>query len=194
MPIQSLDSQLLLLINHGTANPLFDVLMPALSDRGYLLILPFLVYMIGCSFQQNSVDGNRQAAYAAGAIGLACVAVYLGFQVEDSAKNAIERVRPCRALDTVRMITACPKSFSMPSGHAISSFSFATPLFYLTRSFMSREWRYYPLALAALVAFSRLYLGVHYPSDVLVGAATGASIGMALSVIYQRMTRNSAQK
>ncbi len=45
MTIQSLDTQLLLLINHGTENTLFDILMPALSYQGYLLILPFLLYM-----------------------------------------------------------------------------------------------------------------------------------------------------
>jgi hypothetical protein len=46
MTIQALDTQLLLLVNHGTANGLFDILMPALSERGYLLIIPFLLAML----------------------------------------------------------------------------------------------------------------------------------------------------
>jgi undecaprenyl-diphosphatase len=87
----------------------------------------------------------------------------------------------------IRIIVPCPKSYSMPSGHALSSFAFALPLVYLTRDYIALVWRLYPLLLASLIAFSRVYLGVHYPSDVLAGALLGAFMGLALSSLYQLM-------
>lgn len=185
MTVQSLDSPLLLLINHGTANAVFDVLMPALSSQGYLLVLPFLLYMIIRGVNQKNSQGNRYLTAALWTIAISCCAVYIGGWAEDVLKIAIARERPCRAIEGIRLITTCPKSYSMPSGHAISSFAFALPLYYLTRASLTLPWRFYPLVLASLIAFSRLYLGVHYPADVLVGAVLGAAIGLGVSFLYQ---------
>jgi undecaprenyl-diphosphatase len=189
MTVQSLDTQLLLLINHGTANTLFDILMPALSSQGYLLVLPFLLYMIVSSAYRIDAQGKRFLSAALWAIVISCCAVYLAGWTEDVLKNAVARGRPCRAIDDIRLITACPKSYSMPSGHAISSFAFAVPLFFLSRGYMMMSWRIYPLILASLIAFSRMYLGVHYPTDVLAGALLGSMIGLALSVLYHQIMR-----
>ncbi len=82
----------------------------------------------------------------------------------------------------------------MPSGHAIDSFAFALPLFYLTREYIALIWRLYPLVLAALIAFSRIYLGVHYPTDVLIGALLGGMIGMGLSILYQAIITEDLMK
>jgi undecaprenyl-diphosphatase len=184
MTIQSLDTQLLLLINHGTENALFDIFMPALSNQGYLLVLPFLLYLFARSHQVNT-QRKRYLTAAFWTIAIACCAVYCAVWTEDVIKVAVARMRPCRAIETIRLITACPKSYSMPSGHAISSFAFAVPLFYLTREYLTVAWRMYPIVLATLIAFSRLYLGVHYPTDVLAGAFLGSMIGLVLSMLYQ---------
>jgi undecaprenyl-diphosphatase len=48
-------------------------------------------------------------------------------------------------------------------------------------------WRLYPLILASLIAFSRPYLGVHYPTDVLAGALLGSMMGLVLSMLYQKL-------
>ncbi len=185
MTIQSLDTQLLLFVNHNIANPVFDVLMPALTLRGYLLIVPFLLAMFLRSAKQKNDRGKTYLASAAWTFLIACCAVYLTGFVEDWMKDAVARVRPCRAIEGIRLIIACPSSYSMPSGHAISSFAFALPLFYLTREYIALAWRLYPLVLASLIAFSRIYLGVHYPTDVFAGAFLGAFIGLVLSVLYQ---------
>ena len=191
MTIQSLDTQLLLLINHGTANTLFDILMPALSSQGYLLVLPFLLYMIVSSAYRMDARGKRFLSAALWAIVISCCSVYLSGWVEDVLKNAVARGRPCRVIDGIRLITTCPKSYSMPSGHAISSFAFAVPLFHLSREYMAMQWRLYPVILASLIAFSRPYLGVHYPTDVLAGALLGTLIGLALSVLYLQVMRTN---
>lgn len=187
MTIQSLDTQLLLLINHGTANTPFDVLMPALTSHGYLLVLPFLLYMIVCSVDRMDAQGKRFLYAALWTILISCCAVFLAEWVEDVLKNAITRERPCIAIEGIRLIVGCPKSYSLPSGHAISSFAFAVPLFFLSREYMKMQWRLYPLVLALVIAFSRIYLGVHYPTDVLAGAVLGTGIGILLSILWRRM-------
>ena len=194
MIIQSLDTQLLLLINHGTANTLFDVLMPALTSQGYLLVLPFLLYMIVSSADRMDAQGKRLLSVALWTIVISFCAVFLAGWAEDVLKTALARERPCRAIEGIRLITACPKSYSLPSGHATSSFACAVPLFFLTRDYLTMPWRIYPLVLATLIAFSRLYLGVHYPTDVLAGALLGSMIGLVLSMLYQEIGKKAFTK
>ena len=71
-------------------------------------------------------------------------------------------------LSDVRVLEECGNSFSFPSGHAAKAFLAAT---ILSGFFVRRKKLFFTLA--ALVAFSRIYLGVHYPSDVLAGFALG---------------------
>jgi undecaprenyl-diphosphatase len=185
MNIQALDSQILLFINHALATPALDIVMPALSRQGYLLVIPFLLAMLAQSMKRTDQAGKTYFASAVWTLVIACLAVYLAEWADDAIKVAVARVRPCRAIEGVRLIVPCPKSYSMPSGHAMSSFSFAAPLFFLTRAYIIPFGRLYPLVLASLIAFSRIYLGVHYPTDVLVGTVLGGSIGLALSMLYQ---------
>ncbi len=185
MTFQSLDTQLLLFINHNITNPVFDVLMPALSLRGYLLVIPFILGMFLRGAKQKNSQGKTYIIVAVWTFLIACCAVYAAEWVEDWMKDTIARVRPCHAIEGIRLILPCPKSFSMPSGHAITSFAFAVPLFYLTRHYIKMIWRFYPFLLAVLVAISRIYLGFHYPTDMLVGAMMGALIGLFLSILYE---------
>lgn len=189
MGLLALDTKLLLLINQGAANALFDILMPALSQQGYLLVLPFLLLMAMRSGQRRDPAGRSFLPLALGTALIAVAAVVVADWMEDVLKVAIARPRPCRAIEGVRLIVDCPQSYSLPSGHAITSFAGALPLFLLTREYLSRAWRLYPLLLATAVACSRLYLGVHYPSDALAGALLGALIGSSLSSLSQWMRR-----
>ena len=185
MTLQSLDTGLLLFINLGMVNADFDILMPALSLQGYLLVIPFLLAMLLKSASTRNNSGKTFLTAAAWTLVVAFSAWYLSGWAENGLKVAISRERPCRALEHIRLILPCPKSFSMPSGHACSSFAVAVPLFSLTRGYIALIWRLYPLLLASLIAFSRVYLGVHYPSDVLAGAFLGGLIGLALSMLYR---------
>ena len=94
-------------------------------------------------------------------------------------KPLIERLRPCELKDTVDMILACPETFSFPSGHTGASFA-AAGVFWLLKS----PWRWAALAGAALIAFSRLYLFVHFPSDI----AGGIFCGLFAAFVAVRLT------
>ena len=87
-------------------------------------------------------------------------------------KNLIARPRPCWLDSSVQLLIANPTDYSFPSGHALSSVIGATVLTKTNRCF-----GYAAIPLAALIAFSRLYLYVHFPSDVLAAAVLGVVIG-----------------
>ncbi|MBK8230517.1 MAG: phosphatase PAP2 family protein [Candidatus Eisenbacteria bacterium] len=90
-------------------------------------------------------------------------------------KPWFDRVRPCFALDEVRLLLPRQaRSPSFPSSHATNAFAAAVVLWPV-----SRALRWAALVLAALVAYSRVYVGVHYPSDILGGAILGATVGYA---------------
>ncbi|MBQ8057792.1 MAG: phosphatase PAP2 family protein [Ruminococcus sp.] len=88
-------------------------------------------------------------------------------------KNLIGRVRPCNINTEIEMLIERPKSFSFPSGHTSSSFASATTVF-----LWNKKCGVIALVLAFLIAFSRLYNYVHFPTDVLCGMLFGAFISL----------------
>lgn len=100
------------------------------------------------------------------------------------AKDAVGRPRPYEVLPHVRLLVAPPGGYSFPSAHAMRSFVAAGVL---SRNLGNRRWSLY--VLAALIAFSRIVVGVHFPSDVLAGGLMGLLIGWLFSrlgVVWRR--------
>lgn len=97
-------------------------------------------------------------------------------------KHLFERVRPCRALLDVRKLVHCSHSSSFPSNHAFNIFTAAT----LFAQFYPWRVALAAFAIASAVGFSRVYVGVHYPLDVLAGAAMGIAWGSAVAWAYRR--------
>lgn len=93
---------------------------------------------------------------------------------EGILKHLIARMRPVDALHLPLLIKH-PGGYSFPSGHSCSSFAAAVSLWYA-----NRKWRLGAVSLASLIAFSRLYHGVHYPTDILFGAALGILVAVLL--------------
>lgn len=94
-------------------------------------------------------------------------------------KNLVARTRPYYAVEGLIPLIKKPVEFSFPSGHAGSSFASACVL----QRNLPKKYGIWFLILAVLISFSRLYVGVHYPSDVLAGAVTGilcSYLGQAL--------------
>jgi undecaprenyl-diphosphatase len=193
MNMQALDTRLFFAINQGTENRFFDILMPALTERGYFLFLPYIVYLL---YKGSSVKNSGDRSYLIPALWtlfIAACAFPLADWIGNMIKHGVARIRPCHVLEGIRLLVGCTKSYSMPSNHAVTSFAFATPLFYLAREYVPFVWRLYPLIIASAVSFSRVYVGVHYPSDVIAGALLGATVAILLIILYKRiMVRTSS--
>jgi undecaprenyl-diphosphatase len=99
-------------------------------------------------------------------------------------KEGFARLRPCHVLPDLEMTLRCSNSFSFPSNHASNTFAAATLL-----SLCFRNTTLLAFALALLVGYSRVYLKVHYPFDILGGALYGSLIGyLCYRHIYKRIS------
>lgn len=88
-------------------------------------------------------------------------------------KNLIARARPCWIDDSIPLLIKNPRDYSFPSGHTLSSFEGAVSIW-----LYDRKWGTPALALAVLIGFSRMYLFVHFPTDVLAGLFLGVLIAV----------------
>jgi membrane-associated phospholipid phosphatase len=154
----------------ATPTPLLDEPVRRLSQAANFSRI-WLSIAIGLAVL-GGPDGRRTAVRGTLAVGVTSATVNLGI------KFVHPRKRPDRAASRVplaRQVTM-PSSTSFPSGHSAAGFAFASCV-------GQRLPRAAPplLALAAAVAYSRVYTGVHFPSDVIIGSAVGAAIGRAVA-------------
>ena len=97
-------------------------------------------------------------------------------------KPLIARSRPCWLDESVQLLIANPTDYSFPSGHTLSSVIGATVM---TKA--KRKFGLAAIPLAAIISFSRLYLYVHFPTDILAAAALGVGIGLVTCMIGDKV-------
>lgn len=102
-------------------------------------------------------------------------------------KHLFARVRPCNVDSTVELLIKRPKGFSFPSGHSAAAFCVVGVLY----GAKIRKLFWPVLVVAVLIGFSRLYLYVHFPTDVFVGALCGFTIGYGVWRAFVTCKRNN---
>lgn len=174
--LTQLDKAAFLFFNVTLANPVTDFIMPIVTSDNLLRIL-YGVSLLLCLWR-----GDARLRWLVLFSG-----VTLALTDQTAAnflKHAIERPRPCHEgqfLEPIRLLVHCGGGYSMPSAHAANAFGQA-----LMFGLAYRNVRWYLIGFAAIVSISRVFVGVHYPGDVLVGTVVG---GLAGTIVYLLFTR-----
>lgn len=170
--VQNLDGEILLQIQQHLRTDMltpFMKIVTFLGNGGWFWIL--------CAVVLLAVPKTRKTGYAA------VLSLIFGVIVTNLLlKNIVARPRPFAEIEALIPLIAKPTDFSFPSGHTTASFAVALVMLRM----LPKKIGIPAVVLAALVAFSRLYLGVHYPTDVLVGFVV-ALVGSLLAVWIVRM-------
>ncbi|MEF9916730.1 MAG: phosphatase PAP2 family protein [Lachnospiraceae bacterium] len=117
---------------------------------------------------------------------LALLSLGIGFLITNVwLKNMVARPRPYVEIDALTILIRAPHDFSFPSGHTCSSFA-AAGVYY---KMLPKKFGVAALVLAGLIGFSRLYLGVHYPTDVLGGLMIGLASSFFMCWMYRKCTK-----
>ena len=176
--IQQLDGEILLQIQQHLRSDMLTPFMKSvtfLGNGGWFWILCAVVLLV--------IPKTRKTGCAA-ALSLILGAIVTNLLL----KNIVARPRPFAELEALIPLITKPKDFSFPSGHTTASFAVALVMLRM----LPKKFGIPAVVLAALVAFSRLYLGVHYPTDVLTGFVV-ALVGSTLSVWIVRTKTEDKQ-
>lgn len=170
-----IDRSLFYFCNQGLRNWIFDVILPFVTD---LNRKPVALVIVGILWIILLTKGGRHGRMAAL---LLIPTIALSDQLNSSVlKYLIERARPCHELANVHLLVGCGSGYSFPSSHAVNNFAGAIVLAYFLP-----KWTWAFFSFAGLVAFSRVYVGVHYPSDVIGGAIIGLMIGAVVIAVFR---------
>lgn len=175
----SWDVQTFFLINHSASNTVLDIVMPFLTTTKNWLPIYFLgmTFLMGRGYHQRHVDGRRLIACAVLLLLTVAVADQLSHQF---LKETIQRPRPYEVLpEAIKLVGSGGGSF--PSNHAMNSTIIAVLLSTFFPRFRLLWWSY-----AVMIGFSRIYCGVHYPSDVLGGALIGALVARLVVLVLRK--------
>lgn len=155
----NLDSRILLLLQDKVRNPILNPILIGITTLGNAGAIWIVITAALCVCKKTRH------------IGIICAcSIAASFLINNLLlKNLVGRIRPYEVITGLQPLVTKPIDHSFPSGHTSSGFSVAWILF---RN-MPKQFGIPAVLLAALIGFSRLYVGVHYPTDVLIGMISG---------------------
>lgn len=179
--IQQADQALFELINGHWTSPFLNSFMPWMRTSEHWFA--FYVVLLGYLFYQWGWKAWKW---------LLTVAITIGLTDQVSSfifKPFIHRLRPCAdsaMLTHVKLlIPACPSSFSFTSSHAANHFSLAMFIF-MSLQPLFKKYTYLFFVWAGIISYAQIYVGVHYPLDVLAGTLIGLLMGYAGAIVYSK--------
>ncbi|MFL3027622.1 MAG: phosphatase PAP2 family protein [Candidatus Neomarinimicrobiota bacterium] len=170
--LDNIDRKILYLINDSLSNPIFDLFFVTITNED-LWAIPVIIGIIILAFK----GGNRARI----AIGLTLIATGLSdLTVVEVIKPTIARLRPSHTLgDTINILIGKGGKYGFVSAHAANIFCATTIL-----SYFYDQWKRSLFFLALSVSISRVYVGVHYPGDVLFGGLYGYGMAWLFITIW----------
>ncbi|PPK86612.1 undecaprenyl-diphosphatase [Neolewinella xylanilytica] len=173
-------------LNQDLANPFFDAVLPVYRDKlTWIPLYVLIAYLIWNRW------GWRKTLYL-----LLCMAAVIAVADQVAAgiiKPWVGRIRPCAAEDLageVRVLVGCGGKLSFPSNHATNHFAVAT---LLCLTFVRKwYWRCAWLLWALSISLAQVYVGKHYPGDILAGALLGTAIAILGYMVYRRVAAEHA--
>lgn len=181
--ITALDLSILDFIHNTLSNPVMDIIMTCLTysiEFGAMAILVFIIMMC--------IKNMRKTGFAV--MGATLSVMLFG---ELIIKHLVARPRPFVINGAIELIIKAPSGFSFPSSHTATCFAMATAIYLFHKRLGIIAYIY-----AALVAFSRMYLYVHYPSDIIGGIALGIGCGIGavalVKLIYRKIDKHKELK
>jgi membrane-associated phospholipid phosphatase len=179
-PLLQFDHWLFHKINQVWINPFFDLVLPFARQQEfwyffYLFLLVFALYNFG-------VKGCWWA------ISLIMTVIVSDLFSSSLMKSLIFRFRPCQnpdMVDEVRvLVNYCPHSSSFTSSHATNHFAAAWFIFITLNQ--TGSWRWLLFIWAFIISYAQVYVGVHFPLDIIGGTILGSGIGYAMSILFRK--------
>ena len=179
--LQSFDQTLFVYINRVATHPILDTLMPFFRESTFWI--PLYLFLIVFVFVNFGKNGWVWLLFA-------FITVLLTDQFSSSiVKNWVMRPRPCNdpvfSSQARLLLDHCSGGYSFTSSHATNHFGVATFLCITLGRFLG-SWKYLLFIWAALICYAQVYVGVHYPLDVVFGALLGFLIGQFVCWAYQK--------
>ena len=170
--IIELDKALMIFLNKNISNSLFDVIMPIITSKDFLTVIGLILifYLMLFCGKRGSI-AILVLIFAAGASDAICAQLI---------KPLVGRLRPSHEfIEFINLLVPKGGKWSFPSNHAANSFAFATVL-----SYFFDHKKSVLFTTASIIAFSRVYVGVHYPLDIIFGAIIGYILSWIILSIW----------
>lgn len=179
--VLEIDKSLFQKVNGEWHNAFTDAVLPYIREPFFWF--PFYLFLFLFVVINFRVRGWMWVLFAI------CTAWISDFTSSTLIKEAFFRLRPCRDPEMAHsirfLVNYCPMSSSFVSSHAVNHFAIATFIFVTFRNSISSKWAWI-FIWAAAICYAQVYVGVHYPVDVLCGAVVGIILGYISATIYNQ--------